>query len=303
MPHNHSHHNHSHALSSPADLNKAFLWGIGLNIAYVAVEAVYGIIYGSMGLLSDAGHNLSDVAALALSFMGLRLAMRKANERYTYGYKKATVLISLLNAVILLVAVGFIVAESIEKIIRPQAVDGLGVAWIAGIGVLINGATMLFFRKDKKGDLNVRGAYLHMLADALVSVGVVVSGVIIHFTGWYVIDPVIGLVVAVIIVISAWGLLTESLRLSLDGVPRGIAVDNITELLQTHPGVADVHHLHIWAISTTETALTAHVVLRSLDSLESVKAALKTALASHGITHTTLEFEAPGTPCPDPTHT
>ena len=197
------HHSHSHVITDTSRLTKAFLWGIGLNAMYVVVETVFGFLYNSMGLLSDAGHNLSDVAALVLSLIAIRLAMKKTDSHFTYGYKKSTILISLLNAIILFVAVGFIVVESVEKIITPQAVDGLGVAWIAGIGVIVNGATMLFFRKDQEGDLNVKGAYLHMLADALVSVGVVVSGIIIHFTNWYIIDPIVGLIVAVVIILSA----------------------------------------------------------------------------------------------------
>ena len=291
------HHSHSHVITDTSRLTKAFLWGIGLNVMYVVVETVFGFLYNSMGLLSDAGHNLSDVAALVLSLIAIRLAMKKTDSHFTYGYKKSTILISLLNAIILFVAVGFIVVESVEKIITPQAVDGLGVAWIAGIGVIVNGATMLFFRKDQEGDLNVKGAYLHMLADALVSVGVVVSGIIIHFTNWYIIDPIISLIVAVVIILSAWELLRESLRLAIDAVPAGISVDEIREALMENPEVTDVHHIHIWAVSTTENALTAHIKVKDILKEEDIKKSLKSILAKYNIPHSTLEFELSDTPC------
>ena len=291
------HHSHSHVITDTSRLTKAFLWGIGLNVMYVVVETVFGFLYNSMGLLSDAGHNLSDVAALVLSLLAIRLAMKKTDSHFTYGYKKSTILISLLNAIILFVAVGFIVVESVEKIITPQAVDGLGVAWIAGIGVIVNGATMLFFRKDQEGDLNVKGAYLHMLADALVSVGVVVSGIIIHFTNWYIIDPIVGLIVAVVIILSAWELLRESLRLAIDAVPAGISVDEIREALMENPEVTDVHHIHIWAVSTTENALTAHIKVKDILKEEDIKKSLKSILAKYNIPHSTLEFELSDTPC------
>ena len=291
------HHSHSHVITDTSRLTKAFLWGIGLNVMYVVVETVFGFLYNSMGLLSDAGHNLSDVAALVLSLIAIRLAMKKTDSHFTYGYKKSTILISLLNAIILFVAVGFIVVESVEKIITPQAVDGLGVAWIAGIGVIVNGATMLFFRKDQEGDLNVKGAYLHMLADALVSVGVVVSGIIIHVTNWYIIDPIVGLIVAVVIILSAWELLRESLRLAIDAVPAGISVDEIREALMENPEVTDVHHIHIWAVSTTENALTAHIKVKDILKEEDIKKSLKSILAKYNIPHSTLEFELSDTPC------
>lgn len=291
------HHSHSHVITDTSRLTKAFLWGIGLNVMYVVVETVFGFLYNSMGLLSDAGHNLSDVAALVLSLIAIRLAMKKTDSHFTYGYKKSTILISLLNAIILFVAVGFIVVESVEKIITPQAVDGLGVAWIVGIGVIVNGATMLFFRKDQEGDLNVKGAYLHMLADALVSVGVVVSGIIIHFTNWYIIDPIVGLIVAVVIILSAWELLRESLRLAIDAVPAGISVDEIREALMENPEVTDVHHIHIWAVSTTENALTAHIKVKDILKEEDIKKSLKSILAKYNIPHSTLEFELSDTPC------
>ena len=215
----HEHHHHDHTVTS---LNKAFILGIALNVAFVVVEFAVGLYYGSMGLLSDAGHNLSDVASLLLAMLAFRLAQAHATPRYTYGYKKSTVLISLLNSVILLVAVGVIVAESVGRMLHPAPVEGGAIAWTAGVGVVINGFTAWLFMKDKDKDLNVKGAYLHMAADALVSVGVLVSGVVISWTGWTIVDPVVGLVVAAVIVASVWSLTRDSLRLSLDRGARGV---------------------------------------------------------------------------------
>ena len=203
----HEHHHHDHTVTS---LNKAFILGIVLNVAFVVVEFAVGLYYGSMGLLSDAGHNLSDVASLLLAMLAFRLAQAHATPRYTYGYKKSTVLISLLNSVILLVAVGVIVAESVGRMLHPAPVEGGAIAWTAGVGVVINGFTAWLFMKDKDKDLNVKGAYLHMAADALVSVGVLVSGVVISWTGWTIVDPVVGLVVAAVIVVSVWSLTPAS---------------------------------------------------------------------------------------------
>lgn len=284
----HIHHDHSHTVTS---LNKAFIVGISLNAVFVLVEFLAGFWYNSLGLLSDAGHNLGDVASLVLAMLAFRLAKVQPTASYTYGYKKSTVLVSLLNAVILLVAVGIIVAESIEKLFHPRPVEGEAIAWVAGIGVIINAVTAWMFLKDKEKDLNVKGAYLHMAADTLVSVGVVVSGILIMYTGWYIIDPIIGLLIAVIIVVSTWGLLRDSIRLSLDGVPAGTNPDHVGELICSVPGVSNVHHLHIWAISTTETALTAHVVILDMSHMESVKQEIKQKLYPAGIQHATLEFE------------
>lgn len=290
----HEHHHHSPELSS---LNKAFIIGIALNVSFVVVEFVAGFWFNSLGLLSDAGHNLGDVASLVLAMLAFRLAKVHANTKYTYGYKKSTVLVSLLNAVILLVAVGFIFGESIDKLFHPRPVDGDAVAWVAGVGVLVNAFTAWLFLKDKEKDLNVKGAYLHMAADALVSVGVVISGLIIAYTGWYVIDPVIGILIAFVIVYSTWGLLRDSLRLSLDGVPSGTDYEQIGKVIEAEPDVKSFHHMHIWALSTTETALTVHVVIDRTDDMEKIKCGLKHHLQEAGIVHATLEFETPGNAC------
>lgn len=295
MSHEHSH-QHSHAINAES-LNKAFIIGIVLNLAFVVIEFAAGFWFDSLALLSDAGHNLSDVVSLVLALLAFRLAKVKANERYTYGYKKSTILVSLLNAVILLVAVGAIVIESIHKLNNPAVVPGGAIAWVAGVGVLINAFTAFLFMKDKEKDLNVKGAYLHMAADALVSVGVLVAGIVISRTGWYIIDPIIGLIVAVVILISTWNLLHDSLRLTLDGVPTSIDSQKVVEAIRALPGVDDVHHIHIWAISTTENALTAHIVLKQPESMQEVKHLIRHRLEDFGIGHATLEFEVPGEHC------
>lgn len=295
MSHEHSH-QHSHAMNAES-LNKAFIIGIVLNLAFVVIEFAAGFWFDSLALLSDAGHNLSDVVSLVLALLAFRLAKVKANERYTYGYKKSTILVSLLNAVILLVAVGAIVIESIHKLNNPAVVPGGAIAWVAGVGVLINAFTAFLFMKDKEKDLNVKGAYLHMAADALVSVGVLVAGIVISRTGWYIIDPIIGLIVAVVILISTWNLLHDSLRLTLDGVPTSIDSQKVVKAIRALPGVDDVHHIHIWAISTTENALTAHIVLKQPESMQEVKHLIRHRLEDFGIGHATLEFEVPGEHC------
>lgn len=294
MSHEHHHEHHHHQINQ---LNKAFIIGIALNAGFVVAEFTAGFWYNSLGLISDAGHNLGDVASLVLAMLAFRLAGVHPNTKYTYGYKKSTVLVSLLNAVILLVTVGFILTESIEKIFHPRAVDGDAVAWVAGAGVVINALTAWLFMKDKEKDLNIKGAYLHMAADALVSVGVVISGIVIVHTGWYIIDPLIGMAIAIIIVVSTWGLLRDSLRLSLDGVPQGMNYEEIGGVIAGIPGIDSFHHLHIWALSTTETALTVHVVTKDMENMETLKCELKQRLRKAGIFHATLEFENPGQTC------
>lgn len=294
--HLHAGHRHEHRISS---LNRAFLIGIALNVAFVVVEFVVGLCSGSMGLLSDAGHNLSDVASLLLAMLAFRLAGCGPPPRYTMATGRARCCISLLNSVILLVAVGVIVAESVGRMLRPEPVAGGAIAWTAGIGVLVNGFTAWLFLRDKEKDLNVRGAYLHMAADALVSIGVLLSGVVIAWTGWTIVDPIVALVVAAVIVASVWSLTRDSLRLSLDGVPEGIDVADIERRMLSVEGVGAVHHIHIWAMSTTENALTAHVVLEDLTGMEQVKAELKRQLRVCGIPHATIEFETRSECCSD----
>ncbi len=290
----HHHHVHSHEISS---LNSAFILGIILNSAFVIFEFAAGFLYNSLGLLSDAGHNLSDVASLTLALLAFRLTKAHTNKQYTYGYKKSSILVSLLNAVILLTAVGMIIMESIEKLLSPQPVEGNVIAWVAAIGVIINAATAWLFMRDKEKDLNVKGAYLHMAADALVSIGVLISGIIIVHTGWYVIDPIIGLAVAGVIIYSTWGLLHDSLRLSLDGVPANIDPDCVAKEIQSIEGVSSMHHLHIWAISTTENAMTTHIVISDIAKMEAIKHEIRHRLEHLNIHHVTLEFEKEGCHC------
>ena len=283
-------HNHTHAMTV-GTASRALLIGISINIAYALAEVAVGIRIGSMGLVADAGHNLSDVAGLLLALIAVRLAARKATAKYTFGYRKASILISLLNALLLLAAVVGIIRESIERFLDPQPVAGWGVAATAAAGVAVNYMSARLLRSGKERDLNIRGAYLHMILDALVSVGVVVSGIVISLTGWNAIDPIIGIVVAGIIVYSSWNLLTASFRLAVDGVPDGIDVASIEQALLSIDGIRDVHHIHIWGISTTQNAMTAHLVVDDLSSWESVRRRAKHLLAEHGIDHSTLEIE------------
>lgn len=294
------HHHHHHHATPTQSMSVIFILAIILNSLFVLIEAGVGLWQNSLSLLSDAGHNLSDVFSLLLVLIAFRLAKVQRNERFTYGYRKSTILISLLNAVILLVAVGAIVIESIHKFSEPTEVNGIAVSWTAGIGILINGATALLLMRGQKSDLNVRGAFLHMAADTLVSVGVVISGIIIHYTGWTVIDPIVSLIIAAVILISTWELLSDSLRLAVDGIPDGVELQEIEKLLVENEHVKEVHHIHVWAISTTETALTAHVVLDDLACWPQVSEQIKHTLSEHGITHATLEPETPDSHCHDP---
>ncbi|MCD8101737.1 MAG: cation diffusion facilitator family transporter [Alistipes sp.] len=297
--HGHTHnHGHDHARTQGAPaveyINRAFKLGIILNLIFVAVEFLAGLIIGSVALMSDAGHNLSDVISLALAMFAFSLARQKPSSRYTYGRKKSTVVVSLANACILLVAVGFIIYESIEKLITPQPVQGGTVAWVAGVGIVVNAFTAWLFLRHKDSDINIKGAYLHMAADTLVSVGVLVSGVIISFTGWYILDPLIGIIIAVVIFFSTWGLLKESVRLALDGVPSGIDPGAVHDsIMASDPRIRDVHHLHIWPLSTTETALTAHLTIAEDAAPGEVKSKAKEVLRDVGICHATLETETP----------
>ncbi len=286
--HSHSHggHGHSHA---PADFGLAFAVGAGLNLAFVAAEFAAGILTGSLALLADAGHNLADVAGLLLAWGAVALAKRPATARRTYGLRKGTILASLANAGLLLAGVGAVAWEAIGRFGEPQPVATGWMAAVAAIGVVINTATALMFMRGRKDDLNVRGVYLHMAADAGVSAGVVVAALVIQLTGWLWMDPAVTLAVLAIIVAGTWGLLRDSLDMALDAAPRGIDPAAVRAALDALPGVTDVHHLHIWAMSTTETALTAHLVApRAAPGLLQLANAKLGAL---GIGHVTLQIE------------
>lgn len=292
--HEHSHAGHSHGPVTLTAVNRALIIGAVLNAAYVAVEFGLGVYYNSLALIADAGHNLSDVAGLLLSLLAFRLARVRQTPTFTYGYRKSTVLVSLTNAVILLVTIGAILWESVGRFRHPEPVAGGPVAWVAGLGIVVNTVSALLFFRDKDHDLNVRGAYLHLAADALVSLGVVVAGVVIRYTGWFWLDPVIGVLVAAVILGSTWRLLSESLRLSLDGVPAGIDLTAVLTDLRAVGGVRDVHHVHVWAMSTTENALTAHLVLSpglTDANVGTLKADVRHRLEHHAIRHATLETE------------
>lgn len=258
--HDHTGHGHGHS-HAPASFGRAFAIGIVLNTIFVAVEATYGFIAGSMALVADAGHNLSDVLALALAWIASALAQRSPGGRFTYGYKSSTILAALANAGLLLVAIGGIAFETVHRMSSPPEVEGWTMIVVAGIGIVINTFTALLFMRGSKHDLNVRGAFLHMAADALVSLGVVIAGVVILLTGANWVDPVTSLLIVIVIAWGTWGLLKDSVKLGLNAVPEGISVIAVREYLVTLPGVAAVHDLHIWPMSTTETALTAHLVM------------------------------------------
>lgn len=288
------HHHHEHRITS---LNGIYITAIVLNLSYVIIEAGIGFWSNSLGLLSDAGHNLSDVFSLLLAMIAFKLSSTRSTRRFTYGYRKSSVLISLLNAIILLIAIGAIIIESIHKFRYPAEVNGSAISWTAGIGILVNGFTAWLLMRQQKHDINTRGAFLHMAADTLVSTGVVVSGIIISLTGFSIIDPVVSLIIAAIILMSTWKLLAESLRMSIDAVPEQIDIDAVQKMMSSVPGVTDVHHLHIWPISTTEIALTAHVVIDDLPKMEEVKGSLKHRLHDAGISHSTLEMETRASHC------
>ena len=281
--HNHSHH---------SDYNKAFAFGIVLNIIYVIVEFSYGLAINSMALIADAGHNLSDVLGLVLAWIASRLAKTTPTKTRTYGLRKSTILAALFNAVILLIAVGAITVEAIRKFIEPEPVAGNVIMIVAGIGVVINTITALLFVSGRKKDINIKGAFLHMAADAAVSLGVVLAGLAISLTHLYWIDPVISLIIVVVITIGTWGLLKESFFLSMDAVPQSISFDDVTDFLNSIEGVKEVHDLHIWAMSTTEIALTAHLVMPAVpeDDLF-LKKVCSQLHDKFGIEHTTIQIE------------
>ncbi|QOW09346.1 cation transporter [Kaistella flava (ex Peng et al. 2021)] len=290
MAHDHSH-DHSHQINV-SNLNRAFYIAIGLNLVFVIIEAGYGWIYNSLSLLSDAGHNLSDVMSLVLSLIAFKLLKRKPTSTYTYGFRRATILASLTNAILLIFAVGFIIYEAIERFLNPQPVEGGVVSIVAFVGIFVNGITAWLFLKDKEKDLNVKGAYLHMVADMLVSLAVVISGVIIIYTDWFWLDALLSIIIGVVILIGTWSLLTQSLKLSLDGVPENVNPEKVKEEILKINGVVDFQHVHIWALSTTENALTAHVRISeslTITEIEDLKNTIKHKLEHLQIKHSTIE--------------
>lgn len=250
-----------HAHHAPDNFNAAFAIGIGLNIAFVAIEAIYGWKIDSLALLADAGHNLSDVIGLVLAWGGAFAGRLRPDARHTYGWKRASILAAFINALLLLVAMGSLAWEAVHRLQSPVPIQGVTIMVVAGIGIVVNTATALLFMRGSKGDLNIRGAFLHMAADAVVSAGVVVAGGLALWFGWNWLDPVVSLVIAAVIVYGTWDLFRQSLHLMFDGVPESVDLHAVQALLESLPGVAHVHDLHVWAMGTSEIALTAHLVM------------------------------------------
>jgi cobalt-zinc-cadmium efflux system protein len=280
---------HAHA---PADFGRAFVIGIGLNIAFVAIEFVYGVLANSVALIADAGHNLSDVLGLVVAWIATVLSKRRPSARYTYGLGGSSILAALFNAVLLLVAVGAIALEAVQRFFHPEPVASVTVMVVAAIGIAINGATAWLFASGRKGDLNIRGAFLHMIADAAVSAGVVVAAFVILLTDWMWLDPLTSLVISGVIVWGTWSLLRDSLAMSVSAVPGHIDPQAVRRYLESCAGVSAVHDLHIWPMSTTETALTAHLVVPAGHPGDEFLAIAATGLRHRfGIGHATLQIE------------
>jgi cobalt-zinc-cadmium efflux system protein len=294
--HDHGHEHHHHGVGghqhTPANFGKAFAIGIALNLAYVLGEAFYGVVAHSLALLADAGHNLGDVLGLGGAWLASVLGRRRPSGRYTYGLRRSSILAALGNAVLLLVVTGGIAWEGIRRLVEPEPSAGLIIMVVAAFGIVVNGATALLFMSGRKDDLNIRGAFLHMASDALVALGVVVAGAVILWTGWSWLDPATSLVVSGIIVLGTWSLLRDSVNFSLDAVPPGIDRTKVAAFLQDLPGVAEVHDLHIWGMSTTETAMTAHLVRpgASVDD-DLIHRACEEMKEHFGIGHATLQVE------------
>ena len=296
-------HDHAHApggghAHAPADFGRAFLIGIILNTGFVILEATYGWLSGSMALIADAGHNLSDVLALLLAWGASVAAKKPATSRFTYGYKSSTILAALANAGLLLVAIGAIAFETFNRMAEPAPVQGMTMVIVAGIGIAINASTAVMFMRGRQHDINVRGAFLHMAADALVSLGVVIAGFAILMTGALWIDPVVSLVIVVVIAWGTWGLLKDSVEMSLLAVPKGVSESGVRGYLAGLEGVTEIHDLHIWPMSTTETALTAHLVMPGGHPGDAFLREVAEQLEHHHrIGHTTLQIEMTRKPC------
>src|SRR5262245_47768593 len=296
MTHEH-HHPHGEHHPHARDYGLAFAVGIGLNFTFVVVEAVYGVIANSMALLADAGHNLSDVLALALAWGASRLARRAPSARFTYGLRSTSILAALFNAAFLLLVTGGIAWESIQRLVDPEPVASKTVMWVALAGIAVNAASALPFARSG-GDLNIRAAFLHLAADAAISLGVVVAAVVSLYTGWLWLDPVVGLAIALVIVLGTWGLLRDSVTLALNAVPAHIDPASVRAYLAKLSGVAEVHDLHIWAMSTTETALTVHLVMPKGHPGDAFTAEICRELRDHyHVHHTTVQIETGAQPC------
>ena len=293
MSHGPSCHPHSHAHGQArAGYGRAFAIGIALNLAYVIAEAGYGVASGSLSLLADAGHNLGDVLGLGLSWGAAALSRRGPSVRFTYGFRSSSILAALANAIILLVVTGGIVWEALWRLGHPVPVAGATVAWVAGVGIAVNGATALLFAGGRNSDLNLKSAFLHMAADALIALGVVVAGAVIALTGWLWLDPAVGLAISAVIVYGTWDLVKQALSLALDAVPQGIDAAAVRAHLLALPGVTALHDLHIWGMSTTETALTCHLVMPGGHPGDEALSHIAHELEHRfGVQHSTLQIE------------
>jgi len=291
--HDHAHgHGHAHHHHAPASFGRAFAIGIVLNSAFVVLEATYGFLSGSMALVADAGHNLSDVLSLAVAWCASVLAARPPSARFTYGYKSSSILAALFNAALLLIALGAILVETVHRLIAPAPVSAGPVMIVAAIGIVINTLTALLFLRGRAHDINIRGAYLHMASDAAVSAGVVAAGFLIALTGAWWIDPVTSLVIVGIIAAGTWGLLKDALKMGLHGVPGTVDAHKVEHYLASLPGVSAVHDLHIWPMSTTETAMTAHLVIPAGHPGDAFLNTLADTLAhDFAICHATVQVE------------
>lgn len=293
---NHSHdHGHGHSREhghSHGHTHQVFAWAMAINLCYSAFEAVFGIYYNSMALVSDATHNLGDAAGLALAWLAAWMASRAPTERHTFGWRRATLLSPLANALLLVGFSGALLWESIGRLQTPPPLPGLAVMWIAALGIIVNLGTASLFRRGQQSDLNKRGAYLHLLADAAVSFAAVVAGFGIWFAGWNWLDPLTGILIAVVVAISSWGLLKNSLLQVMDGVPENLDINKVRNYLQTLPQVDAVHHLHIWSLGAQEIALTAHIVRNTTDGHDAfIDHANDGLLEEFGINHATLQIE------------
>jgi cobalt-zinc-cadmium efflux system protein len=298
MAHEHHHHDHDHDHDhAPREHGMAFAVGIGLNFAFVVVEAVYGVLAHSMALLADAGHNLSDVLALALAWGASRLVRRAPSARFTYGLRNTSIFAALFNAAFLLLVTGGIVWESIQRLVDPEPVASRTVIWVAVLGIVINTASAIPFARSG-GDINVRAAFLHLAADAAISLGVVIAAALTLATGWLWLDPAMGIAIALVIVVGTWGILRDSVALALNAVPAHIDPTNVRAYLAKLSGVAEVHDLHIWAMSTTETALTVHLVMPKGHPGDAFTAEICRQLrAHHHVHHATIQIETGAQPC------
>lgn len=300
MGHHHDHdsHDHAHHHEPPKNFNSVFIAGILLNTLFVVIEAIAGTHYNSLSLLADAGHNLSDVAALLLAWLASSLMKRKAFGRFTYGYKRLSILVTFINNLVLLLAIGGIAWEAIRRFQHPEPTEGFAIALVALVGIVINALTAYLFYKGSKSDLNIKSAYLHMATDALVSLGVVIAGVLIHYTHYEWLDPVISLAIVVVIIAGSWSFFKETGLIILDAAPMNVDVEKIRQYILGVDGVESIHDLHIWKISTSQTALTAHIVLNDDTKRAAVLKKLTHHLDHHEhISHSTIQLESKSDRC------